>query len=218
MALTETWLNAFNQNSYQINGYHPIVSRVRSDNSSRGGVALFIREDVEFTERPDLDKFIPHTFESVFITLKQLQITIGVIYRTPDSDSASFLTEYQHTLTQLTQLKENFMHLGDFSLNLLKYSHDSNVTEFADMNFEQGCIPLITKPTRIDANSASCIDNIILNKIFQNSEAGILLDDTSDHFPVFYSLKHSSPPKKTKTPGTTARRDFSDSNVDKLRG
>ena len=48
------------------------------------------KSDVE--ERPDLDKFIPFVFESVFVTIKELQVTIGVIYRTPDSDATSFLT------------------------------------------------------------------------------------------------------------------------------
>ena len=94
--------------------------------------------------------------------------------------------KYQKTLNQLKQSKESFILLGDYNLDWLKYNEDSDVSEFADMNFEQRCVPLITKPTRIDTHSASCIDNIIMSNIFPCSEAGILLEDISDHFPIIY--------------------------------
>ena len=47
-------------------------------------------------------------------------------------------------------------------------------------------IPVITKPTRIGATSATCIDNIITSKYHDHSLSGILIEDVSDHFPVFY--------------------------------
>ena len=57
LALSETWLCDFNENSFPINGFNPIVSEIRKDNSARGGVALYIREDLNFKPRPDLTIF-----------------------------------------------------------------------------------------------------------------------------------------------------------------
>ena len=49
-------------------------------------------------------------------------------------------------------------------------------------------LPLITRPTRVTANSATLIDNIFTNhfdKSLQSSE-GILVTDITDHYPVFH--------------------------------
>ena len=106
MALSETLLGTPNENSFHINGFHPIVSNIRKDNSGRGGVALYIREDINFRTRPDLDIFYPFIFESVFVTLTHLNITVGVIYRSPSADIATFLQTYLHLCHSLFQSKE----------------------------------------------------------------------------------------------------------------
>ena len=49
-------------------------------------------------------------------------------------------------------------------------------------------LPLITRPTRVTANSASLIDNIFTNHFdssLQSSE-GILVTDITDHYPIFH--------------------------------
>ena len=194
MLLCLKWLNGHNSKALSINGYEPIISKFRKENSSRGGVALFIREGSQFRERPDLDKFIPYTFESTFITLKDLCLTVGVVYRTPSADTSVFLAEYKSTLNLLQQTGDTgFVILGDVYVNLLDYTRDNNVNEFVDISFEHACIPLVTKATRIDRLSASCIDNIITNKIFPRAEAGIIVEDISDHFGIFYSIPHCRP-------------------------
>ena len=217
LALSETWLNEYNNTAYSINCYQPAISKFRKDNSSRGGVSLYIREGSQFRERPEYDKFIPYTFESTFITLTDLCLTVGVVYRSPSADPASFLLEYQSTLNTLKQSGENFIILGDFNLDLLNYSRDGHVTEFVDMNFELACIPLITKPTRIDRRSASCIDNIITNTLFPNAKAGIIVEDVSDHFAVFYSIPHSQPTRiKATVDQPTYSRQLGAINMEKL--
>ena len=217
LALSETWLNEHNDSTFAINGYQPIVSNFRLDNSSRGGVALFVRSGHEYIKRPDLNKFVPFIFESVFVTLTEPRLTVGVVYTSPSADTAAFLDEYKNTLNSLMQLNENFILLGDFNTDLLKYMQDSSVTEFVDSNFELGCLPLITKPTRITDTSASCLDNIITNKIYPASEAGVLIEDISDHLPVFYSIPNSHHKNQTyNTNHSFPRRNFSKQNLCKL--
>ena len=91
---------------------------------------------------------------------------------------------------------------------------DQIVNHFANFTFEQGCIPLITKPTRIGITSTTCIDIIIVNYVEPQLLAGILLEDISDHFLVFYHvpLKFKSNPM----PNEKTFRDLSKHNIDKL--
>lgn len=46
IALSETCLNDFNANSYSIAGYQPFISNHRKDNSSHGGVGLYVKDNI----------------------------------------------------------------------------------------------------------------------------------------------------------------------------
>ena len=218
LALSETWLNNSNEKAFPIAGFHPIISNIRQDNSSRGGVALYVRDDSNFVDRPDLNIFVPFTFESVFTKITELNITVGVIYRSPAADIREFMQIYQQLLLKLDQTKERFLLLGDFNIDLLDYNTDADVSEFVDINFELGNIPVITKPTRISDTTASCLDNIIINSVSNGSFAGILIEDISDHLPVFYineTFKAASRSDRAAQPRETFR-DYSSANITKL--
>ena len=49
-------------------GYHELISRCRDD-GPRGGVGLFIRDNINYKIREDISSFVPHTFESLFIEI-----------------------------------------------------------------------------------------------------------------------------------------------------
>ena len=219
LALSETWLTDYNASSFEIPGYHPLISHHRKDNSGRGGVGLYIRNDFEYAELPELSTFVPYVFESLFVTLKSINTTLGVIYRTPDSNSDEFMPLYEKTITALQNKKAHFFLLGDFNFDLLKFNKDPASTNFVNSTFEKGCIPVITKPTRIGPSSASCIDNIITNKVNQKFCSGFIVEDVSDHFPVFYSFRSNEPvTNKLKTPHEyKLKRNFSKVNLEKLK-
>ena len=220
LAISETWLTDHNASSFDIVGYHPFISNHRKDNSGRGGVGLYIKDDIEYVERPDLSKFVPFVFESQFVSLKSSSITLGVIYRTPDSNCDDFLLIYEEILNQLRNERNQFFLLGDFNLDLLKFNKDPSVTNFSNTTFEKGCIPVITKPTRIGPSSATCIDNIIMNRVNKNFCSGIIVEDVSDHFPVFYSFQLNESRTSTKSSKQHVRQfkhNFSKQNLDNLR-
>ena len=100
------------------------------DNSSRGDVAIYLRDDIEFVERGDLSIFVPQFFEAVFVTLKPCDITIGVIYRSPLSDTQMFVRYFNEALGSLKKNSTKFILLGDFNINLLNYQDNINVTDF----------------------------------------------------------------------------------------
>lgn len=215
IALTETWLNQYNSSAYDIPGFHPLVSSCRKDNSNHGGVALYIRDNTDYLQRPDLNLFIPKVFESLFVTLKSSNITVGVIYRSPNGDCNNFLTHYEQLITKI-QSEKHVIILGDFNFNLLNYNRHSPTTDFANINFANGCIPLITKPTRVDT-SATCIDNIITNEVSSHSVSGIIVEDVSDHFPIFYCFPSKSSSKyRDKNVTLQQFNDYSQKNVKKL--
>ena len=77
-------------------------------------------------------------------------------------------------------------------------------------------LPLINKPTRITAYSATLIDNNFTNHLTQNLFSVIMINDLSDHLPVFvYIFKENFP--LCKRPAKTIIRDFCDVNIAKFR-
>lgn len=217
IALSETWLCQGSETSFNLAGYQPLLANCRNDNDHHGGVALYILHGHDFIKRPDLNIFIPFVFESIFVTLKPSNITVGVIYKTPSARVSDFLISYELTLNALKSKSETFILLGDFNLNLLNYPGNNNVADFVNLNFENGCIPLITRPTRVTPTSATCIDNIVTNKVVPNSTAGILIDDTSDHFPIFYSFSDVIRLKPMNPIATATFRNLSQPNLTHLK-
>ena len=72
------------------------------------------------------------------------------------------------------------------SLNI----NQKEVQSFVNLIFEFCMIPTINKPTRETSYTASVIDNIITNFIFDNDfENAIIKTDVSDHFPIKFTTK-----------------------------
>ena len=68
----------------QITVAYTIITCVRDlYDDFRGGVALFIKESLDFKIRDDLSVFIPHVFKSLFVELVSESgqpVIVGVIY------------------------------------------------------------------------------------------------------------------------------------------
>ena len=74
---------------------------------------------------------------------------------------------------------------GDFNVNLLNADTHKDTYNFSEMMCAHGLFPLIDKPTRIDIHSSTLIDNIFTNNVSCNCKRGILMNDISDHLPIF---------------------------------
>lgn len=61
--------------------------------------------------------------------------------------------------------------------------------------FSYGLRPIIDKPTRINGDCATLTDNIFTN-IYDTTSSGLLVNDTTDHVPVFVSIDKIKPEKK----------------------
>ena len=178
-------------------GYQPLISRSR-ENSPRGGVGLFIRDEVNFKIRDDLSVFIPHVIETVFIEIinkSSKNHILGVIYR-PNTEPLADLDIFNENISDILNIidRENKpgVIMGDMNIDLLKYANHEKTNTYLDNIFSTGFIPVIVKPTRLSHTSATLIDHIYVNHILNIGKSGILINDVADHFGTFYIQKHRS--------------------------
>ena len=110
---------------------------------------------------------------------------IGAIYRPPNIDQLTFNIEFDKLFRSITKGCTSCILLGDYNINLLHSSTDQETGNFLNALFTNSVLPTITQPTRYGAQSATLIDNVITNKYLEQHLSGILLNDFSDHFPIF---------------------------------
>ncbi len=75
---------SMSRGEYSLDGYHALEFKKRNDTSgSRGGVGMYIKNDLDYRMGDDLSVFIPNIFESIFTEIKinHKTIIVGTIYR-----------------------------------------------------------------------------------------------------------------------------------------
>ena len=81
--------------------------------------------------------------------------------------------------------------MGDYNLNIM--NHTNELTgEFSDVMYSKMFFPLITRPTRITSHTATLTDNIFSNNMDNFAKCGLLVNDISDHLPIFAMLFNTS--------------------------
>lgn len=77
---------------------------------------------------------------------------------------------------------------GDFNIDLLNPLNQNTITEFINAMYSMSLYPSIIRPIRITTHSATLIDNIFTNVIDKKITSGLLINDLSDHLPVFATI------------------------------
>ena len=113
---------------------------------------MFISSVINFHVRNDLNLQRDGVLESIFIQTslrKNEKIIIGTIYR-PRSEQQfnEFEADLKTILHKVDRENKTCILMGDFNIDLSPHFY-----------------PLINRPTRITANSATLIDNIFINNI-----------------------------------------------------
>ena len=135
-----------------------------------GSILIYIKTDLMYKIRKhlsisDKDKEILTT---EIISEKSKNMFLLCCYR-PRKGITENLTAYLTSVFQGVQnVKKKSFIIGDFNLNCLNYNGDSNIGHFYHKVLELEFIPLIDKPTRICKNSATLIENILTNCVFDN--------------------------------------------------
>ena len=152
-----------------------------------GGVGFYVKDNLVYLTRLNLNRMEEKIFESLFINVKfkNKTITFGCIYRAPCNDivsNSSFLDILNNTLKRIKK-KDCFL-LGDFNYNILD-CEKPQISDFVDQMFSNGFAPLINKPTRISQNNTTLLDHIWSNSLVSMKiNYGILTHCISNHLPV----------------------------------
>ena len=147
-----------------------------------GGVALFVSNTYNFKIRKDIDLNVDG-IEFLFIEIivqSGKNIIVGIIYRQPKSRIYSFISDFDTCLQELNT--ENIFILKSNN----KYSVD-----FLQVLYSSQLLPLIDKPTRLSARSATLIDNIFTNNINSFITSGIFYNNVTNHLPIFQITNHA---------------------------
>ena len=98
--LCETFLNDNNADLYHIPGYHFVYHNRK--NMIKGGVAMYIRDTLNYKLRNDISIFIEGEFECIFVEISDKESTvIGEIYRIPNSSPQLSLERYESILSNI---------------------------------------------------------------------------------------------------------------------
>ena len=198
IALSESKLFSNNEPSVDItiDGYCKPVGT--NSEATKGGVLLYISNQLNFKPRPDLNIYESKYVESSFVEIineKSNQI-IGVIYRHPTSCGDHFVDSHMANLLHKlnNERNKNIYITGDFNFDLINNANDRTTSNFYDLLTSNFLLPTILIPTKINKKTNSLIDNIFTNQYNPETISGNLTVSISDHLPSFCIF----PVEKTK--------------------
>ena len=186
ICISETWLSKELESYYGMHKYKPFFkSRI---NKLGGGSVIYVNESFF----PQLLKNPPFSTAEVVCIETELKtkqkVIICQIYKSPNTNVIKFLEELEECLIWLHSLGKTTFIAGDFNLDLFSMNKYKYAHNFFTMMCCYGFFPLITKTTRQSENTSSLIDNIFSNNLNIIETAGVIINDISDHFPVFASV------------------------------
>jgi len=146
--------------NFTIQGYSPLIYKLRSNNVNGGGVGIFVKSDINFCVNPIFSIFHDRIFECIMIEILMnngKKLLIGSLYR-PGTKHPNLLMSEQNEIffellsNLLSGINDNnyqSLLFGDLNLDVLKYKQCNIVTEYIDTLFCHGFIQSITKTTRV---------------------------------------------------------------------
>jgi hypothetical protein len=215
IGVTETWLNDLTSDQVNIPGYNFVSNHRKS--KTGGGTGIYLQNCLEYKLHPECSFSDPDVIESLFVEIdvpSGKNIIVGTIYRPPSQNTTAFLDKFNEIMSSISRSKKHCYVMGDFNLDLLRLSDHVPTQEFIDCLFSYAFYPLISNPTRITAHTATLIDNIFTNQISENIFNGIILNDISDHLPIFASFYEEKFPTYQHK---IFKRCYNENNMNKFR-
>ena len=160
---------------------------VSRKNSKGGGVALYINSNLKCRKVENQSICVEENFECVTVELLlegARNVIVSCLYRKPGARLEDFIEKLEELYCHIKNNKVLYI-CGDFNIDLLKQDSHAPTETFLNTMFSLGLFPLITKPSRVTAHSATLIDNIFTNELKHENISGVILNDISDHLPVF---------------------------------
>ncbi len=115
---------------------------------------------------------------------KSKNLLISCVYRAPATNVDTFKDKLSEMYSSINNKKHVFV-CGDFNIDLLNPNGQTQTKTFINSMFCLGLYPSITHPSRITRNTATLIANIFTNVTEGHITGGLLINDITDHLPVF---------------------------------
>ena len=188
IAISETWLDEnSDEDIFSIEGFK--LYHTYRTHKKGGVVALFVNNQLKCKILTKHSVVEDNLYESVFVELifeKSKNIVLGCIYRAPGSNLDLFNDKLSILMEEVINNNNKIVYIcGDFNIDLIKGETHTGTKNFIDIMYGFGLFPLINKPSRITEFSQTLIDNIFTNNIETVNNSGLLINDITDHLPVF---------------------------------
>ena len=222
ITVEETWMDNNLEHLVNLENY-TLISKHKKKCKEGGGLCIYIRNGLEYKERPDLkcpndyQDFFDYIFIEVIHENPKNNTLVGVLYRTPGASTVDDFSDHLDSiLSNLNREKKRLILTGDTNINLLKTSKHSASANYLDMLLGHGMIPKVTVPTRVTHSSATLIDHMFINESphVKCSLAGTLETCMSDHYMNFIFLKNEG---RHTHPKTVTYRSYTEKNILKLK-
>ena len=150
-------------------------------------MAIYINSDLKCRRIEQMTTVMDDLMECITVEIemeKIRNIVVTCVYRTPGSNVERFKESMEEIMNGLNESK-TYIICGDFNIDLLNASIHKTTSDFLDSFYSTGLYPLITTPSRITLSCATLIDNIFVNIMENNVKSGLIINDISDHLPIF---------------------------------
>ena len=197
LAINETKIDhSVSDDEISIPGYY----HIRKDrNRYGGGVLLYVRESLPFSERNDL--LISDSLEMLCIEITKphnKSFLIVTWYRPPNSE-VSLFNEYETFLRKCDLENIEVIIMGDLNCDIIKCPPEAHTRRLQFLSSLYQYRQLINEPTRVTRTSATLIDLILTNKEENISKSGVIHLGISDHSLVFAVRKYCVTKSRQKT-------------------
>ena len=163
-----------------------------------GGVALYVRDSITY-EPLIVENLAEIEAIAAKVTLGTKKLVITSIYRPPSAD-LQYFNNMIGIMEKIVSSAYDTIFIGDFNYNILK--EGSGLQKVHDICNLLQLEQLVTSPTRVSLESASCIDLLFSNIPGKHLVTDVLPVSLSDHYLVYTVLNFkvsNSPPNLVKT-------------------
>ena len=194
LTLSETHLSSeIDDGEIAVPGYC-LVRRDR--NRHGGGLATYIKNDINFVSRHDLNQY--DNLEMTIIEIKPTKSKPFLVinwYRPPNSNVEVF-NNFETVVSNIDALNLHYFILGDMNCDTLCSRRSWQTTKLFDIMDSYNCKQLITQYTRVTATTSTAVDLIFTNCPDKCSSSGIIEISLSDHYMIYCVIgKTSSVPQ-----------------------
>ena len=194
LCISEAWLDeTISDSQIKVDGY--IIER-NDRNRHGGGVALYIKEDIDYQLRNDLDC----DTECLWIQCKlasDTSILLCNLYRPPSADM-TYYNDILNMVEKASSENKEIVILGDLNFN---YKIDESLCTNPIYYLENLYLmsQIIDKPTRVTDRSSTLIDVILTTMPEKHKSTEVFKISLSDHFLIFTCIDVKLDRMKHKT-------------------